>query len=152
MKFSNWDINSFSSVKLCNRIYHELTLTTVNFNRCSSLYISSFTFSLKRCSVNVSFCIASMNFWLSVWLHKKNSFAGCCIISSPTSWKVVTHVEPIWSCTWMLSKYLQPIDQVLNRNPKRHCKIWQTLNDILHCHIMGRTCNSTYPAPTMVFY
>jgi hypothetical protein len=52
----------------------------------------------------------------------------------------------------MLSKYLQPIDQVLNRNPKRHCKIWQTLNDILHCHIMGRTCNSTYPAPTMVFY
>jgi hypothetical protein len=47
----------------------------------------------------------------------------------------------------MLSKYLQPIDQVLNRNPKRHCKIWQTLNDILHCYIMGRTCNSTYPAP-----
>jgi len=50
------------------------TLTTVDFNHCSSLYISSFSFSLKRCSVNVSFCIALMNFWLSIWLHKKKLF------------------------------------------------------------------------------
>jgi hypothetical protein len=40
MKFANWDINSFSSVKLCNRIYHELTL----YNPVNTIYCNHYRF------------------------------------------------------------------------------------------------------------
>jgi hypothetical protein len=48
---TNWDINSFSSVKLCNRIYHELTLC----NPVNSIYSNHCRFQLLLIIVHLFF-------------------------------------------------------------------------------------------------